>query len=113
MLYEKKSKPLLAPKKFRRRLYSHILIACLLVVFTLTLGVAGHMHFDQMRFSTALVASITLTSGLGLSVLPESSGGQVFAGFYGFFSGYVHIATSSIIMAPIVHRVLHKFHLEK
>lgn len=82
-----------------------------LVFFVLSIGILGHMYFDNMTFGAALIASSTLTSGLGLSIFPESTAGQLFASLYGIFSGYVYIATSSIVMAPIIHRVFHKFHL--
>jgi hypothetical protein len=38
--------------------------------------------------------------------------GKLFAGFYALFSGLALIVVVEIIFAPIVHRFLHKFHLE-
>lgn len=111
-MYENKTKPLVSRKAFGKRILFHILMALALVVFTLMIGVVGHMYFDRMGFSTALMASVTLSSGLGLSVLSESTAGQLFTSLYGIFSGYVYIATSSIVIAPILHRVFHKLHLE-
>lgn len=79
-----------------------------------TLGIVCHMYFDGMSFVKALVASTTLMSGLGLSiVVPDSVEGQLFAGLYGILCGYIYIATSSIIVAPILHRMLHKFHVDE
>lgn len=112
-MYESKSKPLISKSAFGKRLFFHMLIAFLLVIFTLAIGIAGHVYFDNMKLSSALIASITLTSGLGLSILPESTSGQLFTSLYGIFSGYVYIVTSSIVIAPIAHRALHKFHLDE
>lgn len=111
-MYESKHKPLASGKVFGKRMLLHLLLALMLVVCSLAMGTAGHVYFDGMTLGTALIASTTLTSGLGLSVFPESAAGQLFASLYGVFSGYVYIATSSIVMAPILHRVLHKFHLD-
>lgn len=91
----------------------HVFTAFILVVVTLAIGIAGHVYFDNMSPGTALIASITLTSGLGLSVFPETASGQLFTSLYGIFSGYVYIATSSIVIAPILHRILHKLHLDE
>lgn len=112
-MYESKSKSLITRKAFRKRMIFHVLLAVLVVVITLVVGVAGHIYFDDMAPGTALIASITLTSGLGLSIIPETTAGQLFTSFYGIFSGYVYIATSTIVIAPILHRILHKFHLDE
>jgi hypothetical protein len=112
-MYESKSQSLIGRKAFRKRMLFHFFVAFVLVILTLALGIAGHVYFDNMEVSSALVASITLTSGLGLSILPESTSGQLFTSFYGIFSGYVYIVTSTIIVAPILHRLLHKFHLDE
>ncbi len=111
-MYENKSEPLASGKTFGTRLLVHILIAFAVVFVTLAIGVVGHVYFDDMQLGTALIASITLISGLGLSVFPETTSGQLFASFYGIFSGYVYIATTSIVFAPVIHRVFHKFHLD-
>jgi len=111
-MYENKKNPLISRKHFRKRMLYHFLLALALVLLSLSIGVAGHIYFDDMSFTRALVASTTLMSGLGLSVLPESINGQFFASLYGIVCGYIYIATSSIVIAPIVHRIHHKFHLD-
>lgn len=111
-MYEHKNKPLISRQHFRKRMLNHVLLALTLVVLSLSVGVAGHIYFDDMSFITALVASTTLMSGQGLSVLPESITRQLFASLYGILCGYVYVATSSIIIAPVLHRVFHKFHLD-
>ncbi|WP_185268503.1 two pore domain potassium channel family protein [Halopseudomonas xiamenensis] len=112
-MYENKSEPLVARRDFRKRMFWHVLAALALVLVTLLAGVVGHMYFDNMEPGRALMASVTLSSGLGLSIFPESAPGQVFASLYGFFAGYVYIATSTIVIAPLLHRILHKFHLDE
>jgi len=112
-MYEHKSKPLISSKAFRKRMLIHILLAMSVVAITLVIGVLGHQYFDGMNTIDALVASITLIGGLGLSIMPESRAGLLFASLYGILSSYVYIGTTSIVIAPIIHRIFHKFHLEK
>lgn len=112
-MYEHKNKPLISKQHFRKRMLNHVLLALALVVLSLSVGVAGHIYFDDMSLIKALVASTTLMSGLGLSVLPESITGQLFASLYGILCGYAYVATSSIVIAPVLHRVFHKFHLDE
>ncbi|MEJ6655884.1 MAG: hypothetical protein QNL70_07745 [Pseudomonas sp.] len=112
-MYESKTQPLTTSKAFRMRMYLHVLLALLLILVMLLAGTVGHVYFDDMEPSRALVASLTLSSGLGLSILPSSLSGQLFASIYGVFSNYVFIATCTIVLAPLVHRVFHKFHLDE
>lgn len=112
-MYENKSTPIISRAKFRKRLLNHCLAALGLILISVAIGIVGHMYFDAMPFTKALVASTTLMSGLGLSIFPESVEGQLFASFYGILCGYIYIATSSIMVAPILHRMLHKFHIEE
>lgn len=112
-MYENKKEPLITRRHFRRRLLMHVLLALALVGAMLLVDTLGHMHFDGMVLSQALLASITLSSGLGLSVLPSSTAGQVFVSLYGLFAGYLYIATCTIIIMPVLHRMFHKFHLDE
>lgn len=112
-MYESKKEPLITRRHFRRRLALHVLVALLLVCVMLLVGTLGHIYFDDMAPSQALLASITLSSGLGLSILPNSTAGQVFASLYGLLSGYLYIATCTIVIAPVLHRLFHKFHLDE
>ena len=42
----------------------------------------------------------------------KTEAGKVFAGFYAIFSGLVIVIATGFVLAPIFHRVLHKFHVE-
>ena len=44
--------------------------------------------------------------------LVEARGGKLFAGLYALYSGMVFLVVAAIALAPVVHRVLHRFHLE-
>ena len=111
-MYENKKAPLIPIHRFKKRMLMHVVAAVILVVIALLIGVAGHVYFDGMDMSSALVASMTITSGLGMSILPDTMSGKVFASLYGIFSGYIYVATSGIVIAPILHRILHKLHLD-
>jgi tetrahydromethanopterin S-methyltransferase subunit B len=49
---------------------------------------------------------------MGFYLMPESVGGKVFFAAYGLFVGLVFVTTLGIILAPVAHRLLHKFHLD-
>ena len=58
--------------------------------------------------------SAMLLSGMG-PVLQEypSAGAKLFSSFYALFSGIVFIANIGVILAPVIHRIFHRLHLEE
>jgi len=38
--------------------------------------------------------------------------GKLFASFYALFSGIVFLVSVGVLLAPILHRMFHYFHLE-
>jgi hypothetical protein len=43
----------------------------------------------------------------------KSVTGKLFASGYAIFSGIAFLSTIGILMTPIVHRLLHRFHLQE
>lgn len=111
-MYEHKKDPLISTKAFGKRMAYHVLVAVLLFVVLVGGGIIGHMLADGMPFYDALFASTTITSGLGISIIPKTTQGKLFVGLYGIVTSHFYIASSGIILAPIAHRVLHSFHLD-
>jgi len=54
-----------------------------------------------------------ILSGMGPIGELKTDGGKIFAGFYALFSGLLIVIASGFVLAPIVHRVLHAFHVEE
>lgn len=107
-----KSQPRLAPRHvFIRRLATNAAFAVLLIVLSLAAGVAGYIHFAHMTFVDAFLNAAMILSGMGpVGDLP-SDAAKVFAGCYAIYSGIIIIATTGVILAPILHRMMHSFHL--
>jgi len=45
-------------------------------------------------------------------VVTLSTTGKLFAAAYALFSGVVFLVAAGVLVAPLLHRVLHHFHLE-
>jgi hypothetical protein len=54
-----------------------------------------------------------LMGGMGPVDAPRTDGGKLFAGLYALYSGLVFLIGAGVVFAPVVHRVLHKFHWEQ
>ena len=44
---------------------------------------------------------------------PQTEGGKLFAGIYALYAGMVVLVAASILIAPMFHRFIHRFHLEQ
>jgi len=73
---------------------------------------AGYHYFEGMTGIDAFVNAAMILSGMGPVSPLETSGGKLFAGLYAIYSGLALILATGIIFAPVVHRLLHRFHLE-
>lgn len=112
-MYESRNQPLLHPARFRRRMAMHAVYALLLVGATLLLGALGHRWFGDHDWHDALMNAAFVIGGIGTYVMPDSSAGKIFSAAYGFFVGLVVMATLGVMLAPIAHRIMHKFHLDE
>jgi hypothetical protein len=82
------------------------------IVASLGIGMIGYHGFEKMAWVDAFVNAAMILSGMGPVATLQTDGGKIFAGCYALFSGISLIAILGIIFAPVVHRFLHKFHLE-
>ena len=112
-MYESHHQPLLAPSAFVRRLLVHTAAALLLILGSLAIGMAGYVLLEDLSALDAFVEASMLLGGMGPLHAPLTAGGKLFAGFYALYAGLVFIATAALILGPAVHRVLHRFHLDK
>jgi hypothetical protein len=80
---------------------------------SLILGMWGYWYFEGMHWIDAFLNAAMLLGGMG-PVEPQlhTTGGKLFAGFYALYAGMVVLVAASILVAPLMHRYMHKFHLE-
>jgi putative Mn2+ efflux pump MntP len=101
-----------ARNAFARRLFLSVCYAGILVGLSLFAGMAGYHFLEQMTWLDAFLNASMILSGMGPAINLQTSGGKFFAGCYAIYSGLVLILVTGLILAPIVHFVLHRFHLE-
>jgi hypothetical protein len=111
--YETKHQPLLSRRAFAKRLARNFGMASLLIGLSLLAGMLGYRYFEGMSWIDAFANASMILSGMGPLTPLETSGGKLFAGFYALYSGLALILATGILFAPVVHRLLHRFHLEE
>ena len=100
----------------RYRFAERMAIACALWLVIasagLAIGMAGYAWFEGMSVADAYVNAAMILSGMGPVTELKTTAGKVFAGSYAIFSGLVIVIATGFVLAPIFHRVLHRFHVE-
>lgn len=111
--YESKHEPLISRQAFAKRLCRSIAIGALLIGLSLLGGMLGYRCLEGMEWIDAFANAAMILSGMGPLGPLQTWGGKLFAGLYALYSGLVLILIAGLIFAPIVHRLLHRFHLEE
>ena len=110
-MYEAKHQPLLARSAFYRRVAAHVAVAVGLVVVSLGIGMIGYMTTEQMPAMDAFLNAAMLLGGMGPVGTLNTSAGKLFAGIFALYAGLVFIACDVLVLTPLLHRVLHHFHV--
>lgn len=111
--YERRHQPLLARARFLERLLRHGAVAVALLLVSLGIGMVGYHGFEHLPWRDAFLNAAMLLGGMGPVDAPHSPAGKLFAGFYALYAGLVFLIVVALALTPVVHRVLHRFHLEE
>ncbi|MHB1233216.1 MAG: hypothetical protein ACYCZQ_11655 [Burkholderiales bacterium] len=112
-MYEKRHEPLIPPRAFLRRVLRSALLSAVIVVLALGLGVAGYHFTEHLSWLDSLLNASMILGGMGPVDTLRTVAGKLFASFYALFSGLVFIGAASVLLAPLVHRLMHHFHIEE
>jgi hypothetical protein len=112
-MFESHTEPLIDRPLFRKRVARHGRIALSLVATSLAIGMAGFHWLAGESWLDAYLNSAMLLGGMGPVGTIEGPVGKLFAGVYALFAGLVFLAAGAVFLAPIVHRWLHRLHLEE
>jgi len=111
-MYEHRRERLLPFGAFLWRLAVHAGVSLAVVCVSLLAGMLGYVHYERLSWLDGFLNAAMLLGGMGPVETPQTAGGKLFAGFYALYSGMVFLVVVGIALSPVVHRVLHKFHLD-
>ena len=112
MIYENRRTKPISNRRFARRMASHVAVAAGLVGASLAAGMGGYEHFEHLPWRDAFLNTAMLLGGMGPVESPLTNGGKLFAGIYALYSGGVFLVVAGLLLAPVFHRILHRFHWE-
>lgn len=108
---ETRTESLASRRDFAGRLARSVMVGAVIVLLSLAIGMWGYCALEGMSLIDGFLNAAMILSGMGPVGQLNTLGGKLFAGCYAIYSGVMLIATMSIVLAPVVHRFLHKFHI--
>lgn len=97
---------------FAKRLARSGAAIAVLIGLSLLGGMAGYRYLEGMSWIDAFANASMILSGMGPLTPLQTWGGKLFAGCYALYSGLALIVITGLVLGPIVHHVLHKFHMD-
>ena len=110
-MYERYDQPIIPVREFLRRVVRSLLFAVALVLVPLVVGVVGYMVLAGLSPVDAFLNASMILGGMGPVDLLTNDGAKIFAGFYALFSGIFFLVIAGVVLAPFLHRVLHRLHV--
>lgn len=112
-MYEHRKQRLLPLREFYQRVLKNVLLAFFILFLCMIIGVIGFCLTAKASWIDAFHNSAMLLSGMG-PVLQDypTTGAKLFSSFYALFGGVVFITNIGVVLAPVMHRIFHRLHLE-
>ncbi len=111
-MFEHKSERLLPWPRFVRRMGLAFLLMVGLVGGALMLGVLGYHFIARLPWIDVLLNASMILTGMGPVATMEDTPSKLFASGYALFSGVIFLSSVGIVLSPVFHRILHRFHLD-
>lgn len=112
-MYERKTTRPISPRAFTHRLAVHVALAIGLLVISLVIGVLGYHWTEGYDWLDAFLASSMILTGMGPTGELHSAAAKIFASLFALYSGVVFLVIFGVVAAPLVHRMLHRFHFSE
>lgn len=112
MPFEHHTRPLLSHAEYLKRVFRFAGFSLILLGISLGIGVLGYHYINQLPWLDSLLNASMILTGMGPVDPVPNNAGKWFASFYAIFSGVAFLSTVTVFLSPIVHRFLHRFHLD-
>ena len=90
----------------------HGAYASLVLLGSLIMGVAGYHWIAGFAWIDALLNTAMLLGGMGPVDPLRTTAGKLFATVFALYAGVIFLVVAGLILTPVFHRVIHRFHWE-
>jgi len=111
-MLERRGQKLLPFTAFVRRVLLYSLISGGLIAASLIIGILGYRYLAGLSWVDAFMNAAMIMGGMGPVDELHTNAAKIFAGVYALYCGIVLLVSAGVLLAPAIHRFLHRFHLE-
>lgn len=110
--FEHRTQSVIPHHQFLIRLAHSAMVSVVLISVSLVVGMVGYHSLEGLSWIDAFLNASMLLGGMGPVDAPLTFAGKLFAGVYALYCGLAVILVAGVILAPVAHRILHRFHME-
>jgi len=110
---EHKREKVISFPDFLIRQLRYLLFALFLISFSVGIGVFGYCYFAQLAIIDGFHMACLILTGMGPVAEMKTNEAKIFSSLYALYSGVAFLGITAITFAPIIHRLLHKLHIER
>jgi hypothetical protein len=110
-MYEGRQEQVAPRSIFIKRVIGSLGFALGLIMVALAIGITGYHLLAGLGWIDSLLEASMILGGMGPVKELHTDASKIFASIYALFSGIVFIALMGIMLSPVAHRVMHKFHV--
>lgn len=111
--FEHITSPLLSLGRFYKRLWKYILLATILMGVSLLIGILWYHYLGSIWWIDSLLNASMILGGMWPVDVLQTDRAKIFASFYALYSGMLLLSVFGFVMAPVIHRILHKMHFSE
>lgn len=111
-MYENRKQPIISRKRFMQRMSNNLLVSLAILAISLGIGVLGFHGLNDSSWIDSLHNASMLLGGMGPVVEMKTDGAKLFSSLYALFCGVVFITNIGVLLAPLIHRIFHRLHME-
>lgn len=108
--FENRREQLISRQHFTLRMFRCAAIAGGIILFALGIGIAGYHWIGGLGWVDSFLNASMILGGMGPVDELKNDAAKIFAGCYALFSGLAFVALAGFLVAPVFHRMLHRFH---
>ena len=112
-MFEGRQQQVISRTHFARRMVACVGLSMLVAAAALGVGVLGYRCIAGLEWIDALHNAAMILGGRGTVAKKKSDAAKLFSSAYALFSGLVFVGVVALTLAPVFHRVLHRFHVDE
>ena len=112
-MFERRHEKLVPFPRFVRRMALSLVLALAVLLVALAVGAIGYHEVGALPWIDAVLNASMILTGMGPVDVMSTTPAKLFASCYALFSGVIFLSSVALLLAPVFHRILHRFHLDE